>query len=67
MANYCIEGAADLILQYDFDENLLNYKSWSDNFSLADSVDGNSSDESNKPDVPTISLTVHRPHGGRMT
>ena len=64
MASYHPDRAADLVLQSDSYESLLDDESCSDSYSQSDSIDGNSSDESSDPDVPTTSLAVRMPRGG---
>ena len=64
MASYYPDRAADLFLQSDSDESLLDDESCSDSYSQSDGIDGNSSDESSDPDVSTTSLSVRKPRGG---
>ena len=65
MASYRPDRAAELALESDSDESLLDNESCSDSYSSSEEVDLDSNDGSDDADVPTTLLAAQRPRGGR--
>ena len=65
MASFYPDRAAELAMQSDSDESLLDNKSCSDSYSSSEPDDVDSDDSSDDVNLPTTSLAAQRSRGGR--